>query len=375
MDNVSDKPIRVAQIIGKMWAGGVESVVFNYYRAIDKTKVQFDFFYDSDSTVDPPADLIVMGAKFHKLPPYQQIFSYIRTLRKLLTDNQYVIVHSHLNTLSSIPLYAAWRAKVKIRIAHNHSVPGGSEWRRNILKQILRRFIKIFSTDYFACSEKAGRWLFGNKAYNAGNVYLMRNAVDFKRFTFDEEKRNRIRKKLRIEDKMVIGHVGRFTFAKNHEYLLDIFVEVHKKIPESVLILVGDGELWDQIIEKIKRIGIEEQVLLIGKTSVPEDYYPVIDVMIVPSVFEGLSMTTIESQISGIPTLISEAVPDETIISNGIIRRSLRENASEWAGSCMNAVGKKVVLSEKSRDYSIDRQVGLLCDWYINKFKSYCLKR
>ena len=238
MDNVSDKPIRVAQIIGKMWAGGVESVVFNYYRAIDKTKVQFDFFYDSDSTVDPPADLIVMGAKFHKLPPYQQIFSYIRTLRKLLTDNQYVIVHSHLNTLSSIPLYAAWRAKVKIRIAHNHSVPGGSEWRRNILKQILRRFIKVFSTDYFACSEKAGRWLFGNKAYNAGNVYLMRNAVDFKRFTFDEEKRNRIRKKLRIEDKMVIGHVGRFTFAKNHEYLLDIFVEVHKKIPESVLIVV-----------------------------------------------------------------------------------------------------------------------------------------
>lgn len=125
-----DEPIRVAQIMGKLLAGGVEMVVFNYYRAIDKNKIQFDFYYDADSTVDPPQDLIDMGARFYKLPPYQKLPQYIRKLKKYLQENQYIIVHSHLNTLSVFPLFVAWMCRVPVRIAHNHSVPSGKEKRR-----------------------------------------------------------------------------------------------------------------------------------------------------------------------------------------------------------------------------------------------------
>ena len=182
-----DEPIRVAQIMGKLWAGGVEMVVFNYYRAIDKSKIQFDFYYDADSTVEPPQDLIDMGARFYKIPPYQKLPQYIRELKKHLKENQYLIVHSHLNTLSVFPLFVAWMCRVPVRVAHNHSVPSGKELKRDALKYFLRIFGRVFPTDYFACSEKAGRWMFGNRNYDAGKVVVIKNATDFERFRVGEE--------------------------------------------------------------------------------------------------------------------------------------------------------------------------------------------
>lgn len=182
-----NKSIRVAQIIGKMWAGGVETVIFNYYKAIDHSKVQFDFYYDADSTVEPPQDLIDMGARFYKLPPYQKLWKYIPALRHQLKNNHYTIIHSHLNTLSVFPLFTAWTVGIPTRIAHNHSVPGGNEWKRNVAKFILKKFSKVFATDYFACSEKAGRWLFGDKEFQKGNVTVIKNAIDFEKFNITEK--------------------------------------------------------------------------------------------------------------------------------------------------------------------------------------------
>lgn len=132
--NSEIKPVRIAQIMGKLWAGGVEAVVFNYYREIDKEKIQYDFYYDDDSTVEPPQELIDMGARFIRIPPYQKLPAYLKTLRKHFKENDYSLVHSHINTLSIFPLFAAWTARIPVRIAHNHSVPGGNEIRRNILK-------------------------------------------------------------------------------------------------------------------------------------------------------------------------------------------------------------------------------------------------
>lgn len=221
-----DEPIRVAQIMGKLWAGGVEMVVFNYYRAIDKSKIQFDFYYDADSTVEPPQDLIDMGARFYKIPPYQKLPQYIRELKKHLKENQYLIVHSHLNTLSVFPLFVAWMCRVPVRVAHNHSVPSGKELKRDALKYFLRIFGRVFPTDYFACSEKAGRWMFGNRNYDAGKVVVIKNATDFERFRVGEEIIEKLKKQLGLNDKFVIGHIGRFTFAKNHEFLLDVFKKI-----------------------------------------------------------------------------------------------------------------------------------------------------
>lgn len=364
------KPIRIAQIIGKMWAGGVEAVAFNYYRAIDHSKIQFDFFYDSDSTVEPPQDLIDMGARFIKMPPYQQVWKYVPELRKKLCENKYTIVHSHLNTISVIPLFAAWCAKIPVRIAHNHSVPGGNEWRRNIAKAVLKKFSKVFATDYFACSEKAGRWLFGDKEYDKGNVTVIKNAIDFSKFQISEADITVLQNELGIEDENVVyGHVGRFTFAKNHEKLLEIFKIIHERNEKARLLLVGDGELRENITNKINALRISEAVIMVGKVNKPEIYYSVIDAVILPSVFEGFSMTTIEAQASGCPIVVSDAVPDEAMISDGCSSLPVTATNYEWANVAENLIGKKVTLDNRADAFDIHKCAGRLEELYEAKLK------
>ena len=215
----------------------------NYYRNIDKSKVQFDFIVDEDSSYIPREEIERLGGKVIIVPPYQKIFKYIRTLKKVFKENNYKIVHSNLNTLSVFPLFAAKLAGVPVRIAHSHSTSNKKEWKKNILKNILRPFSKVFATDYFACSEYAGRWLFGNKTFEEGKVTIIKNAIDVDKFKYNEEIRNKIRKQLNVEEKFVIGHVGRFMEQKNHEFLIDIFNKIHMKRKESILLLIGDGPL------------------------------------------------------------------------------------------------------------------------------------
>ena len=362
-----DEPIRVAQIMGKLWAGGVEMVVFNYYRAIDKSKIQFDFYYDADSTVEPSQDLIDMGARFYKLPPYQKLPQYIRELEKHLRENHYLIVHSHLNTISVFPLFAAWMCRVPVRIAHNHSVPSGKELKRDILKYFLRIFARVYSTDYFACSEKAGRWIFGESNYDAGRVVIVRNATDFKRFKPDKIKTEKLKRELGLTDKLVIGHIGRFTYAKNHEFLLDVFKKLSEIREDAVLLLVGDGELNQTIHNLVKRKGLESRVVFTGQVSTPEQYYKLASVIVVPSIFEGLSLTTIESQIAGVPAVVSEAIPEEAVISDGVVRLNLK--SPNWINSILSMENKTVVLNEKSINYDIYYAVKKLENWYEDRVK------
>lgn len=360
-----DKPIRVAQIMGKLCAGGVEMVVFNYYRAIDKNKIQFDFYYDSDSTVDPPSDLIEMGARFIRVPPYQQLLPYLKTLKKYFSINDYKIIHSHINTLSVFPLFVAWKCKIPVRIAHNHSVPQGESLKRTGLKYFLKCFSRVFSTDYFACSEKAGRWLFGNKKFDNGEVVVIKNAVDFNRFRPSESDLIFLKSKFNLAGKFVIGHVGRFTFAKNHEFLIKVFKLITEVRDDSVLMLVGDGELNEQIHKWVKEYGVSDRVVFVGKVSNPEMYYRLADVIALPSVFEGLSLTTIESQIAGVPIVTSLAVPEEAIISDGCIRLDLQE--TKWKDCILGIADKNVNLDNRSEEYDIHHAVKILESWYLKK--------
>lgn len=360
-----DRPIRVAQIMGKLWAGGVEMVVFNYYRAIDKSKIQFDFYYDEDSTVEPPRDLIDMGARFIKIPPYQKLPKYLKELRKHFKENNYTIVHSHINTLSVFPLYMAWRCGIPVRIAHNHSVPGGENFQRTGLKYFLRIFSRTFPTDYFACSEKAGRWLFGNKNYDSGKVIVIKNAVNFERFSPSEEVVYSLKRTFNLENKFVIGHIGRFTYAKNHKYLLSVFAKISKLNPKTVLLLVGDGELNQDIHQWVKKLDIEDRVIFVGQVTNPEMYYRLADVIVVPSIFEGLSLTTIESQIAGVPVVVSDAIPEEAVISDSCLRLSLEDTI--WVDKILEYADKDVHLDERSKDYDIKNASRILEKWYLEK--------
>ncbi len=329
---MNSEPIRVAHIMGKMMSGGVESVVMNYYQHIDKEKVQFDFIVDEDSTYIPYEEIELMGGRVIIVPPYQKIFSYINNLMKILKENNYKIVHSHLNAMSIFPLYAAKRAGVSIRIAHSHSTSNKTEWKKNLLKNILKKFSKTNATHYFCCSELAGRWLFGDKVYNQNKVIKINNAIDMDKFIYNSNINTQMREELGIsKDALVIGHIGRFMKQKNHEFLIDIFNEIYIKNNNAVLVLVGDGPLQEQIEKRVKKLNIESAVRFLGVRKDINKIYQIMDIFLFPSLYEGLGMVLIEAQIAGLACITSTEVPKEVDISGGVSFISLSLSAKKWA--------------------------------------------
>ena len=326
------EPIRVAQIMGKWLGGGVESVVMNYYRNIDRNKVQFDFICDEDSKYIPKDEIEGLGGKVILIPPYQKPFKYHKELKRVLKEGKYKIVHSHISTMSFFSLWAAKSAKVPRRIAHAHSTTKKKEKKKNLLKQVLRPFSKVFATDYMCCSELAGRWLFGNKEYDNGNVYLLNNAIDLDKFKYDEEKRKEKRKELNIEDStLVIGHVGRFVEQKNHRFLIDIFNEVHKQKENSILLLAGQGPLMREMKEKVKILGIEDSVKFLGQINDTYKLYQALDIFVLPSLYEGLPVVGVEAQATGLLCELSNDMTKETKVLDTTRFISLNTSAEEWA--------------------------------------------
>lgn len=327
-----NKQIRIAQIIGKWVGGGVESVVMNYYRQIDRTKIQFDFICDDDSTNIPYEEIEALGGKVILISPYQHVFKYHKELKKILKEEKYKIVHSHINTLSVFSLFAAKCAGVPVRIAHSHSTTNKKEKKKNLMKQVLRPFSKLFATDYMCCTEHAGRWLFGDKEYDKGNVYLLNNAIDLDKFKYDENVRKEVRNELEIkDDTLIIGHIGRFVEQKNHEFLIDIFNEVNKKYKKSVLLLVGQGPLQDKTKNKVEQLGLKDNVMFLGQRNDTNRLYQAMDIFLFPSLYEGLGMVLIEAQCSGLPCLCSTEVPAIAKVTDNLFFEGLAESTECWA--------------------------------------------
>lgn len=339
-------PIRVAQIMGKFSAGGVESVIVNYYRHLNHDKVQFDFYTDADSPRQFPKELLDMGARHIVLPPYQCLPKYLSELEKSLNENPCQIVHSNLNTLSVFPLFAAWRAGVPVRIAHSHSTAGGGmDFKRDMIKYALRPFSKLFATHYFACSEHAGRWLFGNRAFQDGKVQIIPNAVDTEQFVFQQTVREKIRREFKWENRYVIGHIGRFSPPKNHIGLIDIFDSVSRKREDAVLVLIGDASKESRIVKevraKIARVGLENRVYILEPRDDVWRFYQAFDALALPSLYEGFGMVALEAQISGLPCVVSERVPKEIALTDAVRFLPLKAGPEAWAAAFCNARGKR----------------------------------
>ena len=288
MGNLDEKII-VAHIMGKWNGGGVESVVMNYYRNIDRNRIQFHFLCDEDSTDIPYEEIEKLGGKVIVIPPYQKLFKYQKELYRIFKENNYKIIHSHINALSVFPLRIAKKAGVPIRIAHSHSTSNKKEWKKNILKMILRPFSKLYANNYFACTEYAGKWLFGKKVVERKELNVINNAIDLKKFEFNENTRKALREKLGIkDDTLIIGHVGRFMKQKNHEFLIEVFNEVYKKNQNTLLILIGQGPLLSEIKQKAINLNIEDKIRFIGQVTNVEKYYNIMDIFLFPSIYEGL---------------------------------------------------------------------------------------
>lgn len=369
-----DEPVRVAQIMGKWVGGGVESVVMNYYRYIDRTKIQFDFICDDDSTTIPYEEIEKLGGKVILIPPYQKVLKYHNKLKKILKEGHYKIVHSHINTLSVFSLFAAKCAGVPLRIAHSHSTTNKKEKKKNLLKQVLRPFSKIYANKYMCCSELAGRWLFGDKEYDKGNVYLLNNAIDLDKFKYDKKLRDKKRKELDIDkDTLVIGHIGRFVEQKNHRFLLDIFDEIHKKESNSILLLAGQGPLMDEMKEKVNILGLNDCVKFLGQRSDANELYQAFDVFLLPSLYEGLPVVGVEAQAAGLLCVLSDNMTKETKVLDSTIFMNLNNTTEEWADKLLNSY--KIFVRKDTREeiskngFNIKHEASKLIKYYLE-----CLK-
>lgn len=369
-----EKPIVVAQIMGKWFGGGVEAVIMNYYRNIDRSKVQFDFICDEDSTNIPYDEIKKLGGRVIICPPYQKIFEYERFLIDLFKKNKYKIVHSNINTLSIFPLRAAKKAGVHIRIAHSHSTTNKKELKKNLMKQALRPFSKKYATDYFACSELAGRWLFGNKTFEQGKVTIINNAIDLDKFKYDEKIRKEKRKELNInDDTLIVGHIGRFVAQKNHTFLIDVFSELHKKEKNSILLLIGQGPLMGEIKQKVETLGISDSVKFLGQRDDVNELYQVFDVFLLPSLYEGLPVVGVEAQATGLLCELSSDMTKETKVLDTTRFISLERTPEEWV---------KIILEDCSKfkrhdtteeitknNFNIKKEVSKLEDKYDELLK------
>lgn len=314
--------IKVLYINGNtMKRGGIESYMMNYYRHFDHDKIKVDFVVLGFEEGAYDDEIAALGGKVYHVPKKSKnYFGYLRGLRKIFNTGEYKIVHSHLDAMSMTVLKQAKKCNIPIRIAHSHNTQHlTNNFIKILINEYARKTIKDYATHLFSCSEVAGRWLFGNEAVKEGKVSIIKNAIEIDKFTFDEEKRKDFRRKLGIsQNEFVIGHVGRFDYQKNHEFLLDVFADVLRTVQNAKLILVGDGDLREKIENKISTLNIKNNVILLGVREDVDNLYNLFDLFLLPSHFEGLGIVVIEAQTNGLPCIVSDAVPKEAKVTEKI---------------------------------------------------------
>lgn len=330
-------PLRVLVLDTVMDRGGAETMMMNYLRHFDRSKVIYDFLVNRDYRAAYEDEIEALGGRIYRMcPMYPQYFRrYKRELRNFLEQHtEYRIIHSNLEERSYFPLRIAAEKGIPVRIAHAHNRPVGFNL-KSIFREYFRMRLPKYVTHMFACGTEAGEWLYGEK--NRDRVIQQRNAIDTSAYRYDAAIATQVREEFGVTDSgtFVLGHVGRFFPQKNHTFLIDIFAEVHKRHPNSVLWLVGGGELNDtlknQIKAKVDDLGLSDAVEFLGVRGDVNRLLQGMDSFILPSLYEGLPVTMIEAQASGLPCTISDRVPEQCDVTGNVQIIGLNATPAEWA--------------------------------------------
>lgn len=327
-------PLRVLMVMTSMNRGGMETFTMNVYRAIDRTKIQFDFLLHRDFKGAYEDEINALGGRIYRVRRQNPLDPrYWAELDGFFAEHPYKVVHAQLDCLSAEPLAAAARHGVVVRVAHSHS----SRQDRDLkypLKMLFKPLISRYSTDLFACGEEAGKWMFGTNHFR-----VIRNCIDVDDYTFDSAVRSETRRELGIKDGVpVVGHVGRFDPVKNHSFMLDIFAELLDQQPDAVLLLAGDGSLRPKMMKKAIELGIADSVMFLGARSDVSRLMQAMDCFVMPSFYEGLPMVLVEAQAAGLPCLVSDVIPhDCDIREDSVKRESLKCGVDEWAAGIVRA--------------------------------------
>ena len=303
--------IKVLQFVGTGLKGGVESVVYTYSEAL-KDYVEPTFIFFEGSTNIPEEFIKRIDGHYFIVPHVKHLGKFNKAFKKILNENKFDIIHSHINTLSVFPLKVAKKCGYPIRIAHSHSQSNKHEFVRNMIKNVLRKFSKKYATKYLACGIAAGRYQYGDKAFDEGKVTVLRNAIYTDRFLFNQKDRDDLRKELGIkENEILVGTIGRLCQQKNQQYIL----KMATLAKEVKFVIVGAGPLEDEMKAFIKDNNLDN-VIMYGTSDKAYRFYSAFDIFILPSLYEGVPVTGVEAQTNGVYTVFSDQVSSESQASS-----------------------------------------------------------
>lgn len=364
------EPIRVLHILQRMEAGGTQALLMNIFRNMDRDKVQFDFLVEYPDKQFYDDEILKLGGKIYysNVRNDFNILKFIKKLKKIIKENNYKIVHVHTYSIGYFCLKAAKECQVPVRIAHSHNNETVHDF-KYLPKLFLQKIYTIYANYLFACSEEAGKYLFKNKEFE-----VLNNAIDSKKFIYNEDIRKNMRKKLGLENSFVVGHIGRFHPQKNHRFLINIFSKIKEKKDNSKLLLIGSGELEDDIKKQVKELSLQDDVIFLENRKDINDLYQCMDVFLFPSLFEGLGIVAIEAQASGTPIVCSNMLPKETEVSDIYIKLDLKKPAEEWAEKVIEIANKnqeKQNLQQNIIDagFDLSSTVKMLQNFYLEAYQ------
>lgn len=347
------EPIRILQCVSNMDRAGIETMLMNFYRNIDRDKIQFDFLCNKSKPGDYDDEIKSLGGKIYVSPglnPFKW-FKYQRYMKELFKNHpEYKIIHCQNEAMGFPALYAAKKNGISVRIAHSHNTVTRFDFKWPI-KIAYKYLLRTVATDYVACSHAAGKYLFGK------DVKVINNAIDSQKFIYNEEVRKEIRKKYNVENKFVIGHVGRFEPQKNHEFLIKLFYEYQKQDSTAVLLLIGTGSLENHIKKLVHNLKIQDKVVFTGSILNVNEMYQAMDMFILPSFHEGLPVVGVEAQASGLHCVFSDSITEETNITGNIFFLNLNSKVELWIkkiNEIKNCHTNRLNLSKKLHDEKYD---------------------
>lgn len=355
--------IRVLHYIGGLDYGGSQTFVMELYRKIDRNKIQFDFITFPNEKNGYYKEIIDLGGKIYESPQYngKNHFVFIKWWKNFFKKHkEYKILHGHIRSVSSLYIPIAKKAGL-CTIIHSHSTSNGKGFQA-LIKDMMQYPVRYQADYLFACSEKAGKWLFGNKKF-----LVIPNAIDSKRFAYNEDIRSQIRKELDIENKYVIGTVGRLTEPKNHKFLIKVFARIYKENQNSILLIIGNGELKEDLKKQAKKLSIDNSVVFLGEKDNIQDYYQAMDCFALPSLWEGLGIVGIEAQCSGLLCIISDKVPSNIDMKIDLVKFIGLDNIELWVKELQ---GKNIDRKSRIKEiimagYDITENARKLQDFYL----------
>ncbi|NLB80796.1 MAG: glycosyltransferase family 1 protein, partial [Clostridiaceae bacterium] len=353
---------------------GQETFIMNVFRNIDRDKICFNFLCSTQGEGEFDQEIRNLGGSLYVLPPVKRqrgVLKYIEQIHAIsgwLKENRNVFDVVHVHTYHSLSawvhLEACRRAKVSKVIIHSHNTSGPHQ----MIHRLLREVCKLYRYDKFACSHDAAIWMFGKHATKAGHVHMFYNGIDVSAFRYDEGIARAYKEELQLFGRPVVGHIGRFGYQKNHKFLIEVFKEYLKHEPTAILLLVGKGELEEDIRRLVKEYSMEDSVRFLGSRNDIPQLLNAMDAFVFPSHFEGLSVVLVEAQCNGISIIANENIGKETIISDAMHLLKLESGAKAWANQLSRIIGKRTK-SIKTDDFLIANITKEIAARYLTFFR------